>query len=103
MPIRIGYTYSSNPIDDSLAFFSIPATAVINDAAQIGLGYKFSDNVEINGVYHHGFRGKGSSGSLLNPMAITPDNPLGALPGTNVSYDMETSMIQFTLNYTFNK
>ena len=28
LPIRIGYTYSSNPIDDELAFFSTPATAV---------------------------------------------------------------------------
>lgn len=103
LPIRIGYTYSSNPIEDELAFFSIPATAVIENAAQIGFGYKFNNKIEINAVYHQGFRGDGSSGNLLSPVAISPTNPLGAIPNSSVSYNMETSMIQFTLNYTFTK
>lgn len=103
MPVRIGYTYSSNAIKDELAFFSASATAVINDAAQLGIGYVFSDKLELNAVYHHGFRGAGVSGELLSPEAITATNPLGAMPGTNVSYTMETSLIQFTLNYTFGK
>ena len=102
-PVRVGYTYSSNPIQNELAFFSIPATAIIKDAAQLGLGYKFSDRIEVNAVYHQGFRGKGSSGQLLSPLAISPNNPTGALPGTNVSYKMETSMIMVGLSYTFNK
>ncbi len=116
-PVRIGYTYSSNPITDELAFFSIPATAVIRDAGQIGFGYQVNDKFEINAVYHHGFRGRGSKGSLLNPR---PDidangdgfpegpwnattNPLGVVPGSSVSYKMETSMVQLTVNYIFGK
>ena len=102
-PIRIGYTYSSNPIDDELAFFSTPATAVIRNAAQLGLGYTISDKFEVNAVYHHGFREDGSSGQLLSPMAITANNPLGKIPGSSVSYDMETSMVQLTVNYNFGK
>lgn len=101
LPIRVGYTYSSNPIDDELAFFSIPATAVIENAAQIGLGYTLSDKLELNAVYHYGFRGDGASGNLLNPQLITPNNPLGKVPGTSVSYDMETSMIQLNVVYKF--
>jgi len=100
IPVRLGYTYSSTPIEDDLAFFSIPATAVINDAAQFGLGY-VGGNFEVNAVYHFGFRGDGVSGNMLSPAAITPDNPLGSVPGTSVSYDMETSMIQLSFNYTF--
>ena len=103
LPIRIGYTYSSNPIDDELAFFSIPATAVIENAAQIGFSYIINDKIDVSAVYHYGFRGDGASGELLNPMMITPDNPLGAIPGTSVSYDMTTSMIQFGINYSFGK
>jgi len=102
-PIRFGYTHSTNAIEDEFAFFSASAPAVINDAAQIGLGYKINDKFEINALYHHGFRGNGVSGNLLSPAAITPTNPLGAMPGTSVSYTMETSLIQFTLDYTFGK
>lgn len=108
-PIRIGYTHSSNPISDELAFFSIPATAVIENAAQIGFGYQVTDKFKVDAVYHQGFRGDGASGQLLNP---TPqgfggpwdatNNPLGAIPGSSVSYDMETSMIQFTFSYKLN-
>lgn len=103
LPIRVGYTYSSNPIDDELAFFSIPATAVIENAAQIGLGYTINDKMEFNAVYHYGFRGDGASGQLLNPQLINPNNPLGKVPGSSVSYDMTTSMIQLNFVYKFGK
>ncbi len=108
LPIRIGYTYSSNPIDDELAFYSIPATAVIENAAQIGFSYVINNKIDLSAVYHYGFRGDGASGELLNP---TPEafggpwnadtNPLGAVPGSSVSYDMTTSMIQVGINYSF--
>ena len=101
LPVRFGYTHSSNPIEDELAFFSIPATAVIENAAQFGLGYTINDKMEVNAVYHYGFRGDGASGRLLNPSMITPSNPLGKVPGTSVSYDMETSMIQLNFVYKF--
>lgn len=102
-PVRVGYTYSSNPIPDKLAFFSIPATAVIENAAQIGFGYKVNDAWNLDFVYHQGFRGEGSEGSILSPAAITPTNPLGAIPGTTVSYDMETSLVQVSVTYSFDK
>jgi len=98
-PIRIGYTYNTNPVVDELAFYSTSAPAVITEAAQIGLGYAIGDKFQIDVVYHKGFRGDGNKGEMLNPMMISPSNPNGAMPGTSVSYDMETSMIQFTLSY----
>lgn len=103
LPIRIGYTYSTNPIDDELAFFSIPATAVIENAMQVGFSYIINDKIDLSAVYHYGFRGDGASGQMMSPLAITPDNPLGQLPGTSVSYDMSTSMIQVGINYSFGK
>ncbi len=103
MPIRLGYTYSSNAIKDELAFFSVSAPAVINNAAQIGLGYIFNNKWKLDAVFHQGFRGKGVAGKILDPMAINTTNPLGEMPNTNISYNMETSLIQFTLNYTFDK
>jgi long-chain fatty acid transport protein len=99
LPIRIGYTSNTNPIKDELAFYSVSAPAVVTQAAQIGLGYTIG-KLQIDALYHKGFRGDGNTGSMLSPMAYDPvNNPLGAVPGTSVSYDMETSMVQLTLSY----
>lgn len=103
LPLRIGYTYSSNPIESELAFFSTPATAIIKNAYQFGLSYEISNNWRIDGVYHYGTSGDATKGMLLDPQLITAENPLGAIPGTSVSYEMTTSMFMFGVNYTFTK
>ena len=103
LPLRLGYTYSSNPISEELTFFNIPATAIIKNAFQFGFSYEVKDNLTLDAVYHYGDSGDATSGSLFNPMAITQNNPLGVLPGTSVSYDMTTSMIMVGFSYTFNK
>ena len=103
LPIRFGYTYSSNPIDSELTFFSIPATAVIKNAFQVGLGYEFSDKFKLNGVYHYGTSDGETTGNMLNPMMASPSNPYGAIPGTRVGYKMDTSMIMVGISYDFAK
>ena len=102
LPIRIGYTYSSNPIEDELAFFNIPAPAIINNAVQIGLSYDVASRFSVDAAYHHGFSGE-TSGQLLNPVAVTQSNPLGAVPGTSVSYTMSTDLIMVGFSYAFHK
>ncbi|MDP3359982.1 MAG: outer membrane protein transport protein [Lutibacter sp.] len=102
-PLRVGYTYSSNPIDSELAFFSIPATAVIKNAFQFGFSHPFNENFTINGVYHYGTSGDKTEGPMLSPLAISPTNPYGAVSGTKVGYEMTTSMVMLGLTYTFSK
>ncbi|MBU2527057.1 MAG: outer membrane protein transport protein [Bacteroidetes bacterium] len=110
LPLRAGYTFSDNPIDSKVAFLSTPATAIIQDAFQFGFGYQFTDRITLDAAYHHGSsRGK-TKGPLLNP---TPDvangpwnaqtNPLGAIPGSEVGFDMTTDMIIFGLTYSLGK
>lgn len=103
LPLRVGYTYNTSPIDKELVFFSTPATAVIKHAFQVGLGYEISKSVTLNGVYHYGTSSGSTRGEMLSPMAVTPSNPYGALPGTSVSYTMTTSMVMVGINYTFSK
>ncbi len=100
-PIRAGYTYSSNPISTELAFFSTPATAVIKHAFQLGFGYELNERFNLNAVYHHGTSDGLTSGPLLSPMMKSPDNPYGAIPGSNVSYKMTTDMVMIGINYSF--
>ena len=100
-PVRVGYTYSSNPINEELAFFSTPATAIIKNAFQLGLGYEASSKFTINAMYHHGDSGGSTTGPLLNPMMVTPSNPYGSIPGSSVSYKMSTDLWMIGINYAF--
>ena len=103
LPLRFGYTYSGNPISDELAFFSIPATAVIANAFQFGFSYPINENFMLNGVYHYSTSDGKTEGTLLDPMAITSTNPYGAVPGSKVGYEMSTSMVMFGVTYKFKK
>jgi long-chain fatty acid transport protein len=103
IPLRIGYTYSSNPINEDVAFFNIPATAIIKNAFQFGFSYEANDRFSLDAVYHHGSSGGKTSGQVLNPMFIQNSPPYGAIPGSEVSYDMTTDMIMVGISYTFKK
>ena len=103
LPLRLGYTYSSNPIPEEVAFFNIPATAIIKNAFQLGFSYEVSENLSLDAVYHHGASGDKTSGQLLNPMFIQNYPPYGAIPGSEVSYDMTTDMIMVGIGYKFAK
>ncbi|MCG2462932.1 outer membrane protein transport protein [Flavobacteriaceae bacterium F89] len=108
LPLRIGYTYSENPIREEFAFMSSPATAIIKNAFQFGFGYKVNESLALDVAYHHGTSSGSTSGPLLNP---TPDsaggpwnadtNPNGAIPGSEVAYDMTTDLIVVGLTYAF--
>jgi len=103
LPLRIGYTYNTVPITEELAFFSTPMPAVVNNGIQVGLSFIAGENFSIDAVYHHGMSGD-VSGLLSSPRAIDPStNPLGALPGTNVTYNMTTNLFMIGAGYTFNK
>ena len=102
LPLRLGYTYNSNPIASEVTFFNIPATAVIESAYQLGISYVFNDRVTLDALYHYGTSNGKKSGPLLNPAFIPNFPPYGAIPGSEVSYDMTTSMVAFGINYTFN-
>ncbi|MCX2720318.1 OmpP1/FadL family transporter [Lentiprolixibacter aurantiacus] len=99
LPIRVGYTYSSNPINNDLAFFSIPATAIIKNAFQFGLTYEVNDRLQLNTTYHHGDSGGATRGPVLDPSQVLNFPPNGAIPGTEVSYDMTTDMVMFGFSY----
>ncbi len=101
LPLRAGYTFSSNPINSELAFFSIPATAIIKNGFQLGFGYEFTNRFTLNAVYHHGTSSGSTSGPILNPMMITSSNPLGAIPNSKVSYKMTTDLVMLGINYSF--
>ena len=62
-----------------------------------------NDSWKLDAVYHYGDSNGSTEGQMLSPQMVSPNNPLGAIPGSKVSYQMTTSMIQLGLSYTFNK
>jgi len=103
VPIRLGYTHSTNPIQDEQAMFSIPATAIIANAFQVGVSYEASEKFQFDLLGHYGVSDGKTSGQILNPMFISESNPLGKFPGSEVAYDMETWMFQVGVSYKFGK
>lgn len=99
VPIRLGYTYSSNPISSEMAFFNIPATAIIKNAFQLGVGLEVSEHFQLDGVFHMGFSGGDTSGPIYSPMLVGNFPPYGAVPGSEVSYKMTTSMLMVGAQY----
>ena len=101
-PLRVGYTYSSNPVPSETAFFSTSAPAIIQHAVQVGLGWEASERVTVNLGYHYGFSGE-VSGPLLSPFFITETNPYGKIEGSSVTHKMTTSMLLLGVDFTFGR
>jgi long-chain fatty acid transport protein len=103
IPLRIGYTYSDTPITDDLAFFSTLATAIIQNAFQVGVGFEVGNSLVFNLTYHHGESKGATEGPLLSPFSRSENNPLGKIPNSKVSYDMTVDLVMLGVNYTFRK
>ena len=103
LPLRVGYTYSSNPIRNELAFFNVPATAIIKNAFQFGLSYIVNDNITLDAVYHHGDSSGSTGGEIFNPLNVPNNPPFGAIPGSKLSYNMTTDLVMIGFAYSFLK
>ncbi|WP_179345686.1 OmpP1/FadL family transporter [Winogradskyella ursingii] len=103
LPLRLGYTYNNNPIEDRFASFNVSAAAIIQNAFQFGLSYLVNSQLELRGVFHYGTSSGKTSGEIFSPAFIQDNPPFGAIPGSNVSYDMTTSMLMMGLSYKFRK
>ncbi len=99
VPLRFGYTYSTNPINEELTFYSIPATAIIAHAFQFGFSYELSDAFVFDAVYHYGISDGKTEGKMLNPMMAPVNPPYGAVDNTRVAYDMNTQMFMIGLQF----
>ncbi|MGO4905007.1 OmpP1/FadL family transporter [Flavobacterium sp. W20_MBD1_R3] len=99
LPLRVGYTYNTNPIKPELAFFSTSATAVIQNAYQFGFGYEFSEKLTLNAVYHNAISDGSTEGPIYNPMLAGQNDSLGTVPNSKVSYKMDTSMLMLGISY----
>ena len=100
LPLRVGYTHNTNPINEDNVFFSSSAPAIIENAIQGGLSFIVNDNLTVHGGVHMGLNAE-VSGPMLNPMLITPTDPLGKIPQSEVKSAMKTTMFLVGVAYSF--
>lgn len=103
LPLRVGYTYNSNPVPDKLAFFNAPATAIIENAFQVGFSFLPMEKLQLDAMYHHGMSNGSTEGPMYNPMMISSENPTGEIPGSSVGYDMTTDLVTVGISYIFGR
>lgn len=87
--LRGGYHHAGNPIPGEQSMFNIPAPAIVQDHATVGLGVGIAEGVELNVGFYQAFENS-ITGAMYRPTAV---------PGTSVTNTMsETSML---VGFTF--
>jgi len=77
LSVRMGYSYSTNPIGNDKTFFNITSPLIIQHGLSAGASYNLTASLKLSLAYAHFFENS-VSGPILNPA-------VGALPGTNVT------------------
>jgi long-chain fatty acid transport protein len=88
--VRAGYNYCSDPIPDNMTFYNVGSPLHLANHVSIGLSWILSPGATIDVSYTRGFSNTQSSSWY---------NPLGAVPGTNLT--SEISGNEFAVGTTF--
>jgi long-chain fatty acid transport protein len=87
---RVGYNYSGNPIPESLTMFNMPAPAVVQHHATLGLGYLASSGFGVDVGFYRAF--KHSISGPFQSMA-------GPVPGSRVTSSLSESSLLLGFSY----
>jgi len=90
LALRGGYNYSQNPIPDSQSFFNIPAPAIVQHHATVGLGFLVTRRISIDLAYYKAF-----SNSITGPFVF----PQGEIPQTSVTNELSESSILLAFRF----
>jgi long-chain fatty acid transport protein len=82
--VRGGYNYSDNPIPSEMAFFNIPAPAIVQHHLTGGFGWRFKDDMELSLTYYHVMENS-VSGPIYGPM--------GPMDGSDVTSTMSENSV----------
>ena len=90
--LRMGYSFSTNPISGDKAFYNIASPLVIQHGIYFGGSYNLSPSFKVSLTYAHFF-----SNSVSGPIM----SQLGAIPGTNVTSTASADSVTAGATITF--
>ncbi len=85
VPIRLAYSFNTNPIEEERTFFSVQAPASVQHAIGLGFSYKFNDTFSTSLGFHHGFKNR-RKGLWILPGA-------NAISGTSIETEVTTNIL----------
>ncbi|MDP1559786.1 MAG: hypothetical protein Q8M16_00125 [Pirellulaceae bacterium] len=90
---RIGYTYSSDLINDEDTFFNLASDLSYQHVTGCGMTYHLTENVSVSGAYNYIWEW-GSTGPYNLP-------GVGAVPGTEVATQADTHIATVGVNVRY--
>jgi long-chain fatty acid transport protein len=85
LSIRAGYAFNENPIADENSTFNVPAPAIIQQHASVGMSYCVGHDWFFDVAYQHGFENS-IEGEMGHPL-------MGFVPGSSVENTMSTDSL----------
>ena len=85
-----GYNYTQNPVPDEFSMINVPAPAIVQNHATLGLGIRPTRHLEITLGYYRAFENSGT-GTFLSPA--------GEITGTSVTNTLKEGSIQWMFSY----
>ena len=84
MTVRMGYSWSENPVTSSQVSANVASPLVIQNMISTGASYQVTDAFSISLAYTHAFEN-----SVSGPIVL----PLGAIPGTTIESSASVDMV----------
>jgi long-chain fatty acid transport protein len=88
--LRGGWNYSENPIPDEQSFFNIPAPAIVQQHATVGLGFVPVSGLHVDLAYYHVFE---------NEISGVMWGPTGPMAGTSATSKMYEDSFLMTFSF----
>jgi long-chain fatty acid transport protein len=85
-----GYNYTQNPIPDEWSMINVPAPAIVQNHATLGVGIRPTRHLEITLGYYKAFENSGT-GPIYGPA--------GPIPGSSVTNTLSEDSIQLMFSY----
>ena len=90
--LRMGYSYSTNPIANSNAYFNVASPVIIQHGLTLGGSYRITDSFNVSLAYGH-FFGNSVTGPLLSPA--------GPIPGTSLTSEASADSVTIGTSVLF--
>jgi len=84
LPVRVGYSWNSSPIGEDVAFFNVPAPALVQQRFSAGFSFDIKEGITASFAGQYGLKGD-VTGEWKNPMF-----PGGTNPATSVTNELST-------------
>ncbi len=98
MVVRAGYNYGENPIPEEQQMFNVFAPAIVQHHFSIGMGYEFSNTLQLSLAYYRALEEEVSGAMISNGAGVPLNQPI---PGTTVTNTLSENSLSMQVSLKF--